>query len=979
MRFSQPGIFRVHWEFESLIFPAGTMIDGKYRLLELLGQGGLGAVYKALDTRLDNIVAVKFMLADKMSDDKSRQRFLREGRILARLQHPYILKIHSLGLMGKEFPFIVTEYVSGESLKQVLDREKRLPVARCLNIAVQVCDAMEAAHTSGVVHRDLTPSNIMLTNGDGADDCVKVIDFGFSFIEGETVAQGLTGTGAIMGSIHFMSPEQAYGNRVDHRADIYALGCVLYRAVTGVPPFDAEAPFELLRKHATEQAPSLSEFIEPAELPHGFERALSRCMAKDCAQRYQSMRELRNDLALIAADDGSTMVQTAGGGLHDSPLVHVWPYLIGAAVVFTIIAVGTIVALRCVHNDGKIDLSCNSAPTAFRRLLDTKLLSKLKPAERVKYLNSWISNNSTDSIDAVKAYYGRAKELSSKSAESEDDLKKAVKIAMRLVDEAIKHHDGELIDQVMDDLFGIQQYRQQPDELIQNLLSIRNRLENNRQHTMDEATFGSQIVHCRCTLAAEYKEISQFDKADAELKWLLNSPETPSIPDFQRLLILANRISYLYNLGNTKETDSVVVEALELEPKVQDACHSKYVLATSLCHARHYKLSYDLCQQEELILLEKGHESAAAIFLPLYYFLHVQGLMNSKRYPEALKIFDKAMNQVPRISQLDLLEYLAKFDAANNVGLSDKVVATLSKIVAEVPSPLEGINLKVVIERVNAIIGPYITAPFHSRLTADRLLHSAWPLSESWRVDRSTVTPVLDFASFYKGEGRTADWETILTSIWKQLDDGSSDFESLYLVYRNLTPSLLSNGQQKRILPMYQRLLRAPVSQAAHSGEIIEARLYYARALIADNNEQQAVPFLEETELLCEKYRRPIKKASCLMLRAGCYQHRSDFSKMMALDEQVIAMPTQHSGGERWQAIGQLGRGYLELGNLVKADQVLNLLGKESVPLVNQKRTIAVYIRICQKHGYKELLQRLLALDKKLDSSIQPEDTCEKQ
>jgi serine/threonine protein kinase len=274
-----------------------------YTILEELGQGGMGRVYLAHDTVLDRKVALKFLPDEMQKDSKARRRFLTEAKCAAATAHPYICKIYEISkFQGRDF--ISMEYVQGHTLEDILT-EDLLPLKRILEIAIEIAEALESAHQAGVVHRDLKPSNIMVT----ADNHVKVMDFGLAkriptvAHHDQVDASALTKDGSIMGTIPYMSPEQARGLSVDARSDIFSFGTILYEMVAGIHPFHNFRSLELISAILDHQAPLLSRSHQ--ELPEGFQDVVSRMMAKNVDDRYQSVHAVRTELIRMLESIGA--------------------------------------------------------------------------------------------------------------------------------------------------------------------------------------------------------------------------------------------------------------------------------------------------------------------------------------------------------------------------------------------------------------------------------------------------------------------------------------------------------------------------------------------------------------------------------------------------------------------------------------------------------------------------------------------------
>ena len=279
----------------------GTEFGPRYRIECLLGRGGMGAVYKAYDKELNRVVALKLVRPELTSDASSMQRFKQELLLASRVSHRNILRIHDLGDV-EGVKFISMAYVEGEDLHHVLEREGRLPLARTLNITRQLCAALDAAHTEGVVHRDLKPQNVLI---DGADNAF-VSDFGLAKSLEDSAAT-LTRTGEVLGTPRYMSPEQVEGKPADHRSDIYSLGLIVYEMATGDLPFKGDSAFQVMYQRVT-QGPKSPKEVNP-DLPDYLVRIILRCLERDTALRYQQARDVLRDLESEVAPTPSRSVR----------------------------------------------------------------------------------------------------------------------------------------------------------------------------------------------------------------------------------------------------------------------------------------------------------------------------------------------------------------------------------------------------------------------------------------------------------------------------------------------------------------------------------------------------------------------------------------------------------------------------------------------------------------------------------------------
>jgi tRNA A-37 threonylcarbamoyl transferase component Bud32 len=281
----------------------GRILDGRYQLGSLLGAGGMARVYLATDRVLERQVAVKVLSPSDAQDPVFVERFRREARAAARLSHPNIVAVFDSGSDADQ-PYLVMEYVPGQSLAQLLARQGRLAPRRAVELAIQVCAALAAAHAQGLVHRDIKPANVLVS----PDGKVKVTDFG---IVKASAATTLTGTGTVLGTAAYLSPEQAQGGPVDARSDLYGLGCVLYELLCGSPPFGSGAdrsPVAIATRHVSEP-PEPPSARNPQVAP-ALETVMLTTLAKDPAQRYQSAVELQHALERVLAGDAAPALPT---------------------------------------------------------------------------------------------------------------------------------------------------------------------------------------------------------------------------------------------------------------------------------------------------------------------------------------------------------------------------------------------------------------------------------------------------------------------------------------------------------------------------------------------------------------------------------------------------------------------------------------------------------------------------------------------
>ncbi len=272
--------------------PRQVLVGGRYELGELLGRGGMAEVRKGTDTRLGRIVAVKRLRTDLASDATFQARFRREAQSSASLNHPSIVAVYDTGeepAADVSQPYIVMEYVAGRTLREILREGRKILPERALEITSGVLSALDYSHRAGIIHRDIKPGNVMLTpTGD-----VKVMDFGIARAMSDA-ANSMTQTAAVVGTAQYLSPEQARGETVDSRSDVYSAGCLLYELLTGRPPFVGDSPVAVAYQHVREQAQAPSE--HDTDLTPEIDAIVMKALAKRLEDRYQSAGAMRTDI-----------------------------------------------------------------------------------------------------------------------------------------------------------------------------------------------------------------------------------------------------------------------------------------------------------------------------------------------------------------------------------------------------------------------------------------------------------------------------------------------------------------------------------------------------------------------------------------------------------------------------------------------------------------------------------------------------------
>lgn len=284
----------------------GSIVDERYEICAVIGEGGMGVVYSARHCALGKRFALKALRKDLATDGEIAARFMQEARTAASVSHPGLVEIIDFGTLPTGQPFFVMELLEGQSLSQLVRRGGPVPAGRAIDIVRQIAEALGAAHERSIVHRDLKPDNIHISAGVGGRDRVTIVDFGLAKVIG---ASRLTRAGMVFGTPHYMSPEQAQGDPTDHRADIYALGVVMYEMFTGRVPFEADSYMGVLTKHMF-MAPTPPSQLVGIDKLGVLEDIILRCLEKKPDHRYQTLRELSQDLDLALNPTGPRPLAT---------------------------------------------------------------------------------------------------------------------------------------------------------------------------------------------------------------------------------------------------------------------------------------------------------------------------------------------------------------------------------------------------------------------------------------------------------------------------------------------------------------------------------------------------------------------------------------------------------------------------------------------------------------------------------------------
>lgn len=308
----------------------GKALSSEYQILELIGTGGWSRVYKAKRNSKDDHVAIKVLHSHLLFDQESVSRFEREAKSQAGLSHPNICRVFDYNRLDTGQPYIVMEYLDGESLSAVLRRKGKLDASTAVPIFADCCRGLKAAHEQGIVHRDVKPANIfLLGNSDSGKQQIKLLDFGMAKI----IVGGhpdLTQTGTAFGTVQYMSPEQALGERIDGRSDLYALGCVMYETLTGKKVFEGRTAFGVMEQHVRKEPKPFRDVDPITKVSAALEGVVMKALAKNADDRYQSAGELVDALEQEGLTLGSPEVNPVSTPKH-----HIW-WIVVLSVLFAL-------------------------------------------------------------------------------------------------------------------------------------------------------------------------------------------------------------------------------------------------------------------------------------------------------------------------------------------------------------------------------------------------------------------------------------------------------------------------------------------------------------------------------------------------------------------------------------------------------------------------------------------------------------------
>jgi serine/threonine-protein kinase len=317
-------------------FIGREILDGQFQIVQKIGSGGMGSVYKAVQTAMNRTVAIKILHPRLAGRKDLVSRFRREARAMSQLTHPNTVRVFMYGELDDGSLYIVMEMLEGRSLNQAVRRDGPMPIEKAAPLFAQVCGALQEAHSMGIVHRDLKPENIFLCNQGGLVDYPKVLDFGLAKVTERQMRPGsliLTQEGMVFGTPEFMSPEQAQGKTLDARSDIYSLAVILFEVLTGKLPFVTQTPMEFIQRHVLEKPRRLVDAAPERYYSVELEAVIARALAKEPAERWQSASEF----ARAVEDTLLPLTARSVASVHpDNPPVVVIDDTVSQGITFTV-------------------------------------------------------------------------------------------------------------------------------------------------------------------------------------------------------------------------------------------------------------------------------------------------------------------------------------------------------------------------------------------------------------------------------------------------------------------------------------------------------------------------------------------------------------------------------------------------------------------------------------------------------------------
>lgn len=681
----------------------GTILDQQYELLELIGEGGFGAVWKASEIHLHRVVAIKTLLGLSVTDERSRKRFKREGRALAALSHPHLTKCFRFGLTPQQHLYIAMEFVEGRSLRQILEHET-LSMTRILAIASQTCEGLHAAHAHGIIHRDLSPNNIMLLNNQSGD-FVKVIDFGLSRIisadisEENTLDQRLTHTGGCVGSPNYLSPERFSGEEGDARADVYGLGCIVYEMVAGRPVFEGDSYVALMRKHTEEKPQPLSKTAPKEQvIPAGLEDILQRALAKNVCDRYQTMRDFQDDLKLVAEGKGHLIARVTPVSTQTQKkqlLTKGQAALMALITVACTIGAGMWWRQRTTSETTKLTESLHDTSSATRRLKTPGEIESLAPKARIEYYSNWLQSfGNTSSVSLARALsvaqarYRLALDLQPvDSVEARMQGEQAMREYQEAFDDATEASKGMEADIAVVGIVNCAILLSKTDELKTLLPQLIEQIESK-----GEVGLGVALATCRRELGQYYIGKNDYKSALTSLDSALSGRNKASISTTEFINLSVRRARCLRLLGLKEEAKAALGDCLRAETKL--APNSGIAQRTAIIEEA---VSQHLPDRDLVPLCLNALNAFRDSGLPIgnswsIYQTYADGMISLRQHKEAFDVLADGMPRCPPLAQFQVWQLMCKLNRDGKLNrdeqLRKEMLALINRMKPDSPAAM---------------------------------------------------------------------------------------------------------------------------------------------------------------------------------------------------------------------------------------------------------------------------------------------------
>ena len=649
----------------------GSTFAGRYQIIEELGKGGMGKVYRALDKQLNEEVALKLIRPEIGSDKKVVERFSNELKLARKIVHKNVGRMYEL-MEEKGTRFITMEYVSGQDLSGLIRQSGQLAVGTTINIAKQVCEGLIEAHKLGVVHRDLKPGNIMIDK----DGDVRIMDFG---IASSLSTQGITGAGVMIGTPEYMSPEQVEAKEIDQRADIYSMGIMLYEMVTGRVPFEGDTPFTIGMKHKGEVPRDPIELN--AQIPEDLSRVILRCLEKDKDKRYRSAGEVRSELANIEKGIPTAERVTPKRKPITSKEITV-TFGLRRLLIPVLVSIAFVMTVVFIWSPWKQKES--PAIPSGKTSIGVLPFVDLSPQKDQEYFCDGMAESIMNALTSIKDLRVAARTSAfSFKGKGQDIREIGEKLNVKTVLEGSVRKAGEKLrisvqlisiadgfqlwskryDRKIDDVFTIQ------DEIAQNVVQALNvELSENEKHILEKNTTEDVKAYDLYIRGREYYH--RGGRRSCRIAIELFSQAVEKDPQYALAyagLAVTYTVSYMYFDRNEENLDRALwasQKALQLDPELAEA---------------HVSRGFAISQNLEFEEAEKEFETAIRLNPKLFnaYYLYGRTLRVQGKHKQAARLFEQAAKVRPE--DYEVTNFLVS--AYEDLGLEQKAKAAIQRAV----------------------------------------------------------------------------------------------------------------------------------------------------------------------------------------------------------------------------------------------------------------------------------------------------------